>query len=114
MNWHIFLLLLFIQIALTFKTFTSTCSNLGFLTLVIYLAHHAYDIYLFWAPLFLQKTKEYLIHAFAAIATGAHWFAYDNKCIATVILNKRCGYNINDWLPSLRPLNIKNGHFAHF
>jgi hypothetical protein len=102
MNWYIFLLILFIQIALTFREFSKTCSNLGLLTLIIYIAHHAYDVYLFWAPLFLQKAKEYAIHAVTSIATGIHWFTYDNKCIATVILNKRCGYNTNEWLPSLK------------
>jgi hypothetical protein len=102
MNWYIFFLVLFIQIALTFRTFTSTCSKLGVLTLIIYLLHHAYDVYLFWAPLFLEKAKEYLIHAIAAIGTGIHWFTYDNKCIATVILNKRCGYKEDEWLPSLK------------
>lgn len=102
MNWYIFLLVLLIQLTLTINDFINTCKNLGLLTILIYLAHHAYDVYLFWAPLFLQRAKEYLIHAFAAIATGAHWFTYDNKCIATVILNKRCGYKEDEWLPSLK------------
>ena len=102
MNWYIFLLVLLIQLALTIKDFTNTCKNLGILTILVYLAHHAFDVYLFWAPLFLQRAKEYLIHAFTAIATGIHWFTYNNKCIATVILNKRCGYKEDEWLPSLK------------
>jgi hypothetical protein len=109
MNWYIFFLVLFIQIALTFRTFISTCSKLSLLNFVIYFLHHAYDVYLFWAPLFLQKATEYLIHGIAAIATGVHWFTYDNKCIATVILNKRCGYKEDEWLPSLKNmLGLRN------
>jgi len=102
MNWPIFFIILLLQLALTFRDFIKTCNNLDLVKFNIYILHHAYDIYLFWAPLFLQTPIEYAIHAFAAIATGIHWFSYDNKCIATVILNKLCGYNVNEWLPSLK------------
>jgi hypothetical protein len=98
-----------LQILLTFPNFELTCEKKTLWTYCLYFGHHLFDIFLFWAPLFLQFRNEFLIHAIAVILVMVHWFSYDNKCILTVMVNKQCGYPKEEWLDSLKNmLNLRS------
>jgi hypothetical protein len=98
----IFLIIFLIQIIVTFHKFKNTCKNPGIQTWSLYFAHHALDVFLFWSVLFLTTRTEFFLHLLAVIIVGIHWFTYDNKCIATVIMNRMCGYPESEWLDSLK------------
>lgn len=102
MDIKIFLLVYILQIILTLPDFINTCSKLDLQTWTIYLTHHAFDVFVFWAPLFLKTRAEYLIHIVVVLLTVLHWLMNNNTCIITVILNRLCGYREDDWLPSLK------------
>lgn len=68
---------------------------------MIYFVHHATDVFLFWAFLFLTTRGEYIFHACIVFLTVIHWLTYKNRCIATVWLNRRCGYDEDVWLDSI-------------
>ena len=91
-----------IQIFATFPKFKNTCKNPGIQTWLLYFAHHALDVFLFWSVLFLTTRTEFFLHLLAVIIVGIHWFTYDNKCIATVIMNRMCDYPDSEWLDSLK------------
>ncbi len=81
---------------------------------LLYAAHHAFDVFLFWAPLFLITKLEYGLHLLFAVGIGIHWFTNDNKCIATVEMNKQCGYEEERWLDSLKNMFGVRKHFEYF
>jgi hypothetical protein len=102
MDIQIYLLVLLLQIILTFPRFIKTCENLDATSYIIYFSHHAFDVFLFWSPLFLRTRAEFAIHILVAIMTGIHWFYNNNSCIITEILNVRCGYPEMAWLDSIK------------
>lgn len=118
MRWAVFAGLFFAQVLITAPSFSATCrrsEELG--TKALYLAHHAFDVYLFWAFLFLTRRVELVAHIAIAVLVGLHWFMYDNKCIATVELNRSCGYHEEEWLDSLKNrlgLRMTVGENFHF
>ena len=52
-----------------------------------------------------------------SLVVAIHWFSYGNRCIATVEMNRQCGYPESEWLDSfknrlgLRSLIGDNFHF---
>jgi hypothetical protein len=102
MNLPVFLALYLFQLVLTFPTFRSTCREKTLWSWTLYLVHHAFDIFLFWAPLFLSRRPEFMFHAVVVVLIGIHWLLYQNKCIATVVMNRVCGYPEGQWLDSLK------------
>ncbi len=102
MRWHIFAAIFTIQLLITAPSFLDTCRSNDFFTRALYVTHHAADVFLFWAPLFLTRRIEWIAYiAFAAIV-ATHWFSYGNRCILTVVMNRACGYPEDDWLDSLK------------
>ena len=103
MRIYIFVLIYALQLVMTFPTFKATCrTETPVQTYTLYFVHHLFDVFLFWAPLFILRKPEAIAHVAAVVLVGAHWFSYDNKCIATVIMNEQCGYNRSLWLDSLK------------
>ena len=76
-----------------------TCENKSY---GLYFLHHAFDVFLFWAPLFLTTKFEYGVHFLSAVAVGIHWFMNGNRCVSTVVMNKWCNYPEDRWLDSLK------------
>lgn len=107
----IFFLIFGIQIFLTIKDFVNLCVRPSYL---LYFAHHAFDVFLFWAPLFLVSKIEYGLHFLFALGVGIHWFMNDNKCVATVEMNKQCGYPEDQWLDSLKNMFNIRKYFEYF
>lgn len=113
---HIFLFIYFLQIYLTFPNFQRTCERKTLWAYTLFFSHHVFDIFLFWAPLFLQFRREYIIHAVVIVLIMVHWFTYNNKCIWTVLMNRECKYPEEQWLDSLKnmlPLRQVNEYY-HF
>jgi hypothetical protein len=102
MNLQVFLIILAIQIIITLPNFIKTCKYFCSFTLLVYLFHHAYDVFLFWAPFFLNKAIEFSTHFLLALVTGLHWFMNDNNCIITEYMNELCGYRKDAWLDSIK------------
>jgi len=116
MNIATFLFIYFLQIFLTFPKFSHTCKALNLVSYGTYFTHHLLDVFLFWAPLFLTTTNEFIIHIIVSIGVIIHWFTYNNRCIATVYMNRLCGYPEDDWLDSLKNmLGLRNiSEYFHF
>ncbi len=110
MKWQIFSAIFLLQIAVTYKNYITTCQNTDWL---LYFFHHILDVFLFWSILFLETSFEYKLHIVLSILVMIHWFTYDNKCIATVIMNRKCGYPEELWLDSLKNKTGLTGYF-HF
>lgn len=102
MNLQIFIIVLAIQIVITLPNFIKTCKSLCGFSLLVYLFHHAYDVYLFWGFLFFSKAIEFSSHILLSLVTGLHWFMNDNKCVLTEYLNNLCGYRKDVWLDSIK------------
>ncbi len=100
MNLSYFILVYFLQLALTLPRFWRTCRQPQ--PWLLYFSHHALDVFLFWSPVFLRTRADYLAHAVLVLLVGAHWFLNNNKCIMTTWMNRRCGYSEGDWLDSLK------------
>ena len=102
MNLQIFLIVLAIQIAITLPNFLRTCKSICSFSLLVYFFHHAYDVFLFWGFLFLNKAIEFSSHILLSLLTGLHWFMNNNNCILTEYMNELCGYRKDVWLDSLK------------
>jgi hypothetical protein len=102
MRVPIFLAVFLLQIAATIGHFVSTCSCLSLPSWTVYLFHHAFDVFVFWSPLFLTKPLDFMIHLAICVITGLHWLTNNNLCFLTVYLNRRCGYPDEEWLDSLK------------
>jgi hypothetical protein len=104
MIWPIYIAFFALQIATTFPRFSATCAPTARdrPTTALYFLHHLLDVFLFWSPAFLTSRAEFIAHAAATLAVGAHWIANKNRCIATEVMNRRCGYADEEWLDSLK------------
>ena len=102
MHWPIFILVILLQLVVTYPKFRETCLSCGIDVNLIYFIHHILDVFLFWSFLFVTTKLEYKIHFWTAILVMLHWATYDNKCIITVEMNKLCGYPEDQWLDSLK------------
>lgn len=100
MNWLYFILVYFTQLVLTIPEFRATCRQP--LPWLLYFGHHTLDVFVFWGPVFLRSPADYAIHAVITLIVGLHWFYNDNRCIATEMMNARCGYERGRWLDSLK------------
>ena len=99
MNILAFAFVFCLQLYLTFDYFWKSCINPPY---ILYFVHQAFDVFLFWAPVFLVTKLEHALHFWFALGVGIHWFTYGNKCIATVEMNKQCAYEEHRWLHSLK------------
>jgi hypothetical protein len=102
MNIAIYLFLYFGQVIVTFPEFWNTCGRLNFETFLLYFAHHALDVFLFWSWFFLVTRREYIAHLIALLIVSIHWVTNNNNCIATEYMNKLCGYKQDQWLSSFK------------
>ena len=102
MNWGIFITIYLLQIALTAPAFIDDCKRRDITSTTLYLAHHALDVFLFWALLFITRSSEHMIHIILTGIVLIHWWFYNNRCIATVELNRMCGWDEGQWLDSLK------------
>jgi hypothetical protein len=100
MNTLYFILVYFLQLALTAPRVRRTCRQPQ--PWLLYFAHHALDVFLFWSPVFLRTRPDYIIHALLVLLVGAHWALNNNRCIMTQWMNRRCGYPEDNWLDSLK------------
>lgn len=116
MNIVVFFVIYVLQLGITWPTFWRTCKGLDIHTFLLYMGHHAFDVFLFWSFLFLNTRNEYMIHILLVTVVLAHWAIYNNKCILTVYMNRFCGYNEGDWLDSLKNrLGLRNtSEYFHF
>jgi hypothetical protein len=118
MRWAIFAAVFAAQLLVTSPTFLSTCRRAGDVDVqLLYLGHHALDVFLFWSFLFLTRRVEWIAHIALVVIVALHWFSYGNKCIATVMLNRACAYPEEDWLDSLKNrlgLRMTVGEHFHF
>lgn len=101
MNVWIYLLLVIIQLAVTYPTFSATCSTANGIGGVVYLFHHFLDVYVFWAFLFLTTRREHLVHLLVIVMVAIHWLTNNYECIATTYMNHLCGYPRDTWLDSI-------------
>lgn len=101
MNLKIYLSIVTFQLILTFLNFYNTCQGFDFHRFMVYFLHHFSDVYLFWAPLFLETKQEFIYHLMFAIGIVIHWITYNNRCIATVYMNRLCGYDEDVWLDAI-------------
>jgi hypothetical protein len=111
-----FILVYLLQVSLTFPNFYRRCTHLSVPSVLLYFAHHLVDVFLFWSFLFLTSRAEFTLHFVLVLIVAAHWFTYNNRCIATVTMNRMCGFPEGDWLDSLKNrLGLRNlsEHF-HF
>jgi hypothetical protein len=102
MHWARFLLVYGLQLAVTYRRHVTTCQDTSASGRLLYGTHHALDVYLFWAPLFLETATEWRFYIGIATVMLAHWLTYQNRCIATVVMNRRCGFPESQWLDSLK------------
>jgi hypothetical protein len=102
MNIAIYLIIYFAQVIVTFPKFWNTCNLLNFETFLLYFAHHALDVFLFWSWFFLVTRREYIAHLIALLIVSIHWVTNNNNCIATEYMNKLCGYKQDQWLSSFK------------
>lgn len=101
MRWGVYLVIVLLQLIVTFPRFLQTCEGLDAQRLVIYVGHHISDVYLFWSPLFVTTLPEALFHLMVVILIFIHWISYNNRCIVTVYLNQLCGYPEDVWFDSM-------------
>lgn len=97
-----FILVYTLQISLTFPNFYSSCRSLSVSSVLLYFAHHLVDVFLFWSFLFLTTRAEFTTHFVLVLIVAVHWFTNQNRCIATVTMNRMCGFPEGDWLDSLK------------
>jgi hypothetical protein len=102
MRWSIFILIVFIQILATIGTLRKTCENLNAEVWGLYFIHNIFDVFLFWPFLFLTLPIEFILHILIALGTAIHWISNNNRCFATVYMNRLCGYPEDMWLDSLK------------
>lgn len=102
MHWGRFVLLYGLQIAVTQRAHFTTCRDSSTQGLALYAIHHALDVYLFWAPLFLVTSAEWRAYTAVAVTMLAHWATFRNRCIATVLMNRWCGFPESRSLDSLK------------
>ena len=98
MRWGVYFLVLGAQLASSAPRFLQTCDDMS---IPLYLIHHALDVFLFWSVLFVTTRTEVLLHLLYAVVTFLHWISYNNRCILTVWMNRRCGYPEDVWLDSI-------------
>lgn len=101
MRWVLFLAVYIVQLSVSAPEFFATCTLLDTTTIAMYLTHHLSDVFLFWGPLFIRSRAEAALHLALIVITTTHWLSNQNRCVATVELNKRCGYDPELWLDSL-------------
>ena len=102
MRWLYFFGLYFLQLAVSFPSFSASCHGAHDPAAVaIWLLHHWTDVFLFWGFLFATSRGEYMLHLLFLVIALAHWSTYKNRCIATVVLNRYCGWPEDQWLDSL-------------
>lgn len=102
MRWLPFLALYILQIAASAPRFFRTCAtNTDLKTRLLYFLHHLSDVFLFWGVFLTTTRVERAVHLALVFITAAHWFSYENRCVATVALNHWCGYDADAWLDSL-------------
>ncbi len=118
MRWPIFFAVLAIQLAVVTPPFVETCRRASNIDVqLLYITHHALDVFLFWSFLFLTQRLEWIAHIALTMIVVTHWFNYGNKCISTVVMNRECGYSEEDWLDSLKNrlgLRVRVGEHFHF
>lgn len=102
MNYLLYGLVYAVQIALTFPNFYRRCTHLSVPSLLLYFTHHLVDVFLFWSFLFLTVRSEFIVHFVLVLIVAAHWFMNQNRCVATVAMNRMCGFPEGDWLDSLK------------
>ncbi len=102
MHWERFALLYGLQIAITYKRHASTCQDSSTGGFTLYAIHHLLDVYLFWAPLFLETAAEWRVYLVVAPLVLIHWATNKNLCVATVVMNRRCGFPEAQGLDSLK------------
>lgn len=91
------------QIAVTLPRFLRSCAGLDGTRWIVYLVHHAFDVFLFWGPLFFWRSSRILqAHLALALVTVLHWLTNRNRCVVTVELNRMCGYPEDDWFDSIK------------
>jgi hypothetical protein len=109
MRWIVFASVILLQVALTLPRFINTCESKTPYTWTLYFGHHVLDVFLFWSFLFLTTPFEFALHLLILLGVVIHWYTYDNKCIITVLMNRKCGYPENQWLDSLKNmLGLRN------
>ena len=102
MNYLLYGLVYAAQLALTFPNFYRQCTRLSVPSLLLYFAHHLVDVFLFWSFLFLTNRAEFIAHFVLVLIVATHWFMNQNRCVATVTMNRMCGFPEGDWLDSLK------------
>jgi hypothetical protein len=102
MRWGIYGIVLGIQILATIRRFISSCKHLSITTWGMFIIHHFLDVFLFWSFLFLTESVEFILHILLVIGVAIHWFSYENRCVATVFLNRLCGFPEDEWMDSLK------------
>lgn len=102
MNILIFPAVYALQLAVTLPPFQDTCKDKTPRTYTLYATHHLLDIFLFWSFLFLTTRSDHMLHATAVILVALHWITNNNRCVATVVMNRACGYPEEQWLDSLK------------
>jgi hypothetical protein len=102
MRWGVYGIVLGIQILVTIRRFITSCKELSLVAWGMYIIHHFLDVFLFWSFLFLTEPIEYILHILLVIGVAIHWFSYENRCVATVYMNRLCGFPEDEWMDSLK------------
>lgn len=90
-----------LQLALTYPSFSDTCSTANGLGGMLYVSHHILDVYVFWGVLFLTTRREHLVHLLVLCVVALHWLTNNYECILTTYMNEVCGYSRDKWLDSI-------------
>ncbi len=91
-----------IQIAMTFPDFYSTCARHSARNYLLYFTHHLLDVYLFFGPLFVVTKLEMWWWLAITAAVAISWVLHDNRCIASVLMNRGCLYPDSEWMDSIK------------
>jgi hypothetical protein len=96
MKTQLFLLFYVIQLLVALPYFT-TCKNINFITVSIFLLHHIIDVYGYFGIFINETIVETEFHVLMILVILLHWYFNNYQCAITRKLNQLCERDHNSW-----------------
>ena len=96
MKTQLFILFYVIQLLVALPYFT-TCKNINFITITIFLLHHMIDVYGYFGIFINETIIETKFHVFMIFVILLHWYFNNYQCEITKKLNQLCDRDHNAW-----------------
>jgi hypothetical protein len=96
MKTQLFILFYVIQLLVALPYFT-TCKNINFITVTIFLLHHMIDVYGYFGIFINETINETKFHVLMILVILLHWYFNNYQCEITKKLNQLCDRDHNEW-----------------